>query len=63
MHAVLYGVTRDQMMAKHKANHIQVAYATDAAQADLALYTKAALAAELGLNVSFCGTKADGSRF
>jgi len=21
MHAVLYGVTRDQMMAKHKANH------------------------------------------
>ena len=30
MHAVLYGVTRDQMMARHKANHIQVAYAPDA---------------------------------
>jgi hypothetical protein len=27
MHAVLYGVTRDQLMGKHKANHIQVAYA------------------------------------
>ena len=27
MHAVTYGVSRDQMMARHKANHIQVAYA------------------------------------
>ena len=27
MHAVLHGVSRDQMMARHKANHIQVAYA------------------------------------
>jgi hypothetical protein len=63
MHAVTYGVTRDQMMARHKANHIQVAYASSAREADLALYTKAALAAELGLGVSVCGTKADGSAF
>jgi hypothetical protein len=63
MHAVTYGVTRDQMMARHKANHIQVAYANSAKEADLALYTKAALAAELGLVVSVCGTKADGSGF
>ncbi len=28
MHAVTYGVSRDQMMAKHQANHIQVAYAS-----------------------------------
>ncbi len=63
MHAVTYGVTRDQMMARHKANHIQVAYANSAKEADLALYTKAALAAELGLEVSLCGTKADGSPF
>jgi hypothetical protein len=34
MHAVTYGVSRDQMMARHKANHIQVAYATGAAEAD-----------------------------
>ena len=60
MHAVTYGVSRDQMMARHKANHIQVAYANSAKEADLALYTKAALAAELGLAVSLCGTKADG---
>lgn len=60
MHAVTYGVTRDQMMARHKANHIQVAYANDAKSADLALYTKAALAAELGIEVSLCGTNASG---
>jgi hypothetical protein len=61
MHAVTYGVSRDQMMARHKANHIQVVYAKSAKEADLALYTKAALAANLGLEVSLCGTKADGS--
>ncbi len=60
MHAVTYGVSRDQMMARHKANHIQVAYAHSAKEADLALYAKAALAAELGLEVCVCGTKADG---
>ena len=63
MHAVTYGVTRDQMMARHQANHIQVAYANSAKEADLALYAKAALAAELGLEVCLCGTKADGKAF
>jgi hypothetical protein len=63
MHAVTYGVSRDQMMARHQANHIQVAYAKSAQEADLAMYTKAALAAELGLDVSLCGTKADGREF
>jgi hypothetical protein len=56
MHAVIHGVSRDQMMARHKANHIQVVYANSAKEADLALYTKAALAAELGLEVFLCGT-------
>ena len=63
MHAVTYGVSRDQMMSRHKANHIQVAYAHSAKDADLALYAKAALAAELGLEVCACGTKADGKAF
>ena len=63
MHAVTYGVSRDQMMARHKANHIQVAYAQSAKAADLALYAKAALAAELGLVVNLCGTKANGQPF
>jgi len=57
MHAVLYGVTRDQMMARHKANHIQVAYAPDAAAANRALAVKAGMLREMGIDVSICGTK------
>ena len=63
MHAVTYGITRDQLMARHKANHIQVAYANSAAEADQALFAKAAMAAELGLKVSICGTNADGKQW
>jgi hypothetical protein len=55
MHAVLHGVSRDQLMARHKANHVQVAYAPDAAGADRALVAKAALFAELGVTVHLCG--------
>ena len=55
MHAVLYGITRDQMMAKHMANHIQVAYAPDAKTANRALARKAAMARELGIHVNLCG--------
>lgn len=55
MHAVLHGVTRDQMMARHKSNHIQVAYANSAAQADCCMFTKAALAQKLGIEVHLCG--------
>jgi L-fucose isomerase-like protein len=56
MHAVTYGVTRDQFMAKHQANHIQVAYAKDAASADECLFTKAAFATALGIRVNLCGS-------
>jgi hypothetical protein len=55
MPAVLYGVTRDQFMAKHQANHIQVAYAPDADGARRALVIKAAMARELGIRVNLCG--------
>ncbi|HEY3291489.1 MAG TPA: fucose isomerase [Anaerolineae bacterium] len=55
MHAVFKGITRDQFMARHKANHIQVAYATDKASAKKALYAKAAAMQELGMKVSICG--------
>jgi len=50
-------------MARHKANHIQVVYANSSKEADLALYARAALARDLGLDVSLCGTKADGKPF
>lgn len=60
MHAVTYGVSRDQMMARHKANHIQVAYANSAAEADKALLVKAAMAEAMGMEVAVCGTRRDG---
>jgi hypothetical protein len=56
MHAVLYGITRDQLMARHKSNHVQVAYAPDAAAANLAMAAKAAMFREMGLEVNVCGT-------
>lgn len=59
MHAVLYGVTRDQFMAQHKANHIQVVYAPDAATARRALVRKASMARELGIRVNLCGDLED----
>jgi hypothetical protein len=60
MHAVTYGITRDQMMARHKANHIQVAYANTADEADAATLAKAAMADALGITVHICGTKKNG---
>ena len=56
MHAVTCGVSRDQMMARHKANHIQVAYAPSEEAANRALAAKAALFDELGLEVAICGS-------
>jgi hypothetical protein len=55
MHAVLHGVTRDQFMARHKANHIQVVYCEDAESADLTMQVKAAMADALGIRVAICG--------
>ena len=55
MHVVLHGVTRDQFMARHKANHVQVAYAPAAEVADLALAAKAATFDALGVSVHLCG--------
>jgi L-fucose isomerase-like protein len=60
MHAVTYGVSRDEMMARHQANHIQVAYADSAQAADEALLAKAAMANALGIEVALCGTRAEG---
>src|SRR5690606_23675629 len=60
MHAVLHGVSRDQFMARHRSNHIQVAYANDAAAADQALAAKALAAHQLGIRVPPCGPRRDG---
>jgi len=55
MSALLHGVTRDQMMSRHKANHIQVAYGPSAALADQALRLKAQVFHSLGVIVHICG--------
>jgi L-fucose isomerase-like protein len=55
MHAVLYGVTRDRLMSKHQANHIQVAYADSAGLALRALVRKAHMARAMGIRVNVCG--------
>lgn len=60
MHTVFYGISRDQMMARHKSNHIQVVYSLDAAAADQTLLVKAAMARKLGMTVSLCGSRANG---
>jgi hypothetical protein len=55
MHAVFDGVSRDQMMARHQSNHIQVAYAPNENDAHRAARIKGAALAELGLQVHLCG--------
>ncbi|MGD0857765.1 MAG: fucose isomerase [Terracidiphilus sp.] len=55
VHAVFHGVSQNQFMARHRANHVNVAYAPTAEIADKALATKAAMLAELGINVHLCG--------
>ena len=62
MHAVTYGVNRDQMMARHQANHINVAYAKSAKEADNCMYAKAELAKKMGMEVALCGTNAKGKK-
>ena len=52
---VLHGQTRDQFMARHKANHAQLVYAPDAQTADKALAAKAAMLDGMGITVHLCG--------
>ncbi len=55
MHAVLDGISRDQMMAQHKSNHIQVSYAHDRAAAMEVLQAKGSCAQAMGMRVHVCG--------
>ncbi|GAA1540552.1 hypothetical protein HD600_001012 [Microbacterium ginsengiterrae] len=54
-HVVLHGVSRDQFMARHKANHAQLVYAPDAETADKALIAKAAMFDGMGIKVNLIG--------
>ena len=57
VHTILHGVSQNQMMARHRANHVNVAYAPSAEAAGKALATKAAMLAELGIHVHLCGVE------
>ena len=53
--AVFDGVTRDQFMARHRANHVNIAYANDDKSAIHALAVKSAMFHSLGVQVHVCG--------
>jgi hypothetical protein len=57
MHVVLHGVSQNQFMARHPANHINVGYAASTEEADRALAVKAAMFHEMGLEVHLCGVE------
>jgi hypothetical protein len=57
VNAVLHGVTRDSFMARHRANHISIAYGPDAAAAKRALAVKASMFEALGIRVHLCGVQ------
>ena len=54
--AILNGISRDSFMARHRANHVNIAYAHDAMAAVNALAVKAAMFDALGVRVHLCGT-------
>jgi hypothetical protein len=55
MHVLLHGVDQNQFMGRHPSNHVSVAYATNAEEADRALAAKATMFHEMGLEVHLCG--------
>ena len=55
LNAFLPGVSRDQLMARHKANHANFAYAPDDETAGKALIAKAAMFQAMGIEVHLCG--------
>ncbi len=55
MHVILQGISRDQFMGRHHSNHVSVAYAPSAEEADKVLAAKASMFAALGIHVHLCG--------
>lgn len=59
MHGILDGVGRNQLMASHQSNHIQVVYADTESNADRCAIARAKLAQELDIEVNWVGTPID----
>jgi len=58
VNAIFDGISRDSFMARHRANHVSIAYAENIAGAQHALAVKAAMAHTLGIRVHLCGNVA-----
>jgi len=56
VNTVFHGITRDAFMARHRANHVNIAYAPDAIAANKALAVKAAMFDSMGVHVHLCGS-------
>ena len=54
--ATFDGISRDAFMARHRANHVSIAYAPDEKRATQALAVKASMFHALGVHVHLCGT-------
>jgi L-fucose isomerase-like protein len=54
--ATFDGVSRDAFMGRHRANHVNIAYAPDEKRAAQALAVKSAMFHALGVQVHLCGT-------
>ena len=55
VNAVFDGISRDSFMARHRANHVNIAYARDGKTAASALAAKSAMFNALGVKVHLCG--------
>lgn len=53
--AIFDGISRDSFMARHRANHVNIAYAPDAKSAAKALAVKSAMFHAMGVQVHLCG--------
>ncbi len=53
--AIFDGVSRDSFMARHRANHVNIAYVPDDKSAEHALAVKCAMFDALGVTVHLCG--------
>lgn len=53
--AIFDGISRDSFMARHRANHVNIAYAGSTEEAATALAVKSAVFHSLGIRVHLCG--------
>jgi hypothetical protein len=56
VNAMFHGITRNAFMARHRANHVSIAYAPSPPEATRAVVVKAAMLEGPGIQVHICGS-------